>query len=403
VRILAERKIALDNFGQDKEDVAKREAYFKKQAAFDAEEAAFNEIVRRFVQFHRDARSLRDSQIVTSALVWNEGYPMGGSSPLSRYFDDRPFGATMWFQSAGNTRGQAWAGFFRDVDGNGVMEFAPPGTPLGKERWTPELNFLAWKPYGKPATPDLPAMTRLRITMQWREVHSPEFFRETDDLYLQPVANLRLVVLRQRDPKGEKLYGDEMETVAVSYERPQRLENHPTFAIYEQALEFTVDPAGRYALRVEGRAPGTTRPAGAPQLNKLEKSWELRPRIFLDAVDDATRKQGRPIFADYPTDLGTLGTPSDSNSLITIGAADLVADSTAGPAWNLELQRKPDAWSYGQLRVLPGDAGECIGANQAAGFAAGLAAAAFSSGTDRHFFLRALRDRAATGKPMQAP
>jgi hypothetical protein len=407
-KILAERKVALDNFGQTKEDQAKRDEYFKKQAAFDAEEKAFNDIVRRMVEFHRDARSLRDTDIVTSALVWHDGYPLGASSPLSRYFDDRPFKATIWFQSAGNTRGQAWSGLFRDADGNGVMEFAPPGTPLRPERWTPELNFLGFKPYGKPATPDLPAAAKLRITMQWREVHSPEFFRETDDLYLQPVANLRMVLLRQRDPKGEKLYGDEMEIAAVSTERPQRLENHPTFAIYEQALEFNVDPAGRYALRIEGRAPETTRPFGAAKLDKLEKSWELRPRIFLDVLDEAARKQGRAIFLDYPTDLGTLGTPSDSHSLITIGAADVArnsptSDSALGPAWNLELLRKPDAWSFGDLRLLKEDVPQCIGANQAAGVAAGMAAASFSAGTDRRYFLKAMRDRTASGKPMQAP
>ena len=77
---------------------------------------------------------------------------------LSRYFDDRPFRAALWFQSVGNTRGQSWAGLFRDVDGNGVLEFAAAG-PDSKDgmsrplpgRWTSELNFLSWQPHDGPA------------------------------------------------------------------------------------------------------------------------------------------------------------------------------------------------------------------------------------------------------------
>src|SRR5207237_665761 len=127
--------------------------------------------------------------------------------------------------------------------------------------------------------------------------------------------------------------------------------------------------------------------------------WEMRPRIFLDVMGDDLRRQGRAVFIDYPTDLGTLGTPADSNSVLTVGSADLAthqpaADSASGPAWNLELQKKPDLWAYDGLRLLPDGSGECIGASRAAGFAAGLTAAAFSAGTDRIYFLKATRERA---------
>ena len=41
--------------------------------------------------------------VVVSGPVWNEGYPANGSSPLSRWFDDRPFRGAMWFQAVGKT------------------------------------------------------------------------------------------------------------------------------------------------------------------------------------------------------------------------------------------------------------------------------------------------------------
>jgi len=67
-------------------------------------------------------------------------------------------------RSAGDTRGQAWAGPFRDADGNGVMEFAPATAPLPPGRWTHELNFLAWQPAEGTRTADLPAGARIRLS-----------------------------------------------------------------------------------------------------------------------------------------------------------------------------------------------------------------------------------------------
>src|SRR5262249_11976376 len=121
---------------------------------------------------------------------------------------------------------------------------APLGSTLRPERWSQELNFLAWQPYGKAVTPDLPEKAKIRLTIQWREPHEPELFRQEKDLYREPLAKVRLVVLRQRDPKGEKLAADDLEVIARSEGLPQRLENQPTFAVYEQAVEFVADPAG---------------------------------------------------------------------------------------------------------------------------------------------------------------
>src|SRR5437773_1709299 len=64
---------------------------------------------------------------------------------------------SVWFQAAGDTRGQVWNGPLTDVDGNGAFEFAPPGTPLPPGRWTHEINFLAWQSIGADRAVDLPA------------------------------------------------------------------------------------------------------------------------------------------------------------------------------------------------------------------------------------------------------
>src|SRR5439155_19502493 len=111
----------------------------------------------RYLRLQQDLKRLAGIRVVTSTLVWNDGYAVDGTSVLSRYFDDTPFRAAFWFQAAGNTGGQTWAGLFRDVDGNGVLEFTAPRMPLHPGHWTPELNFFAWQPFSGSASAELPA------------------------------------------------------------------------------------------------------------------------------------------------------------------------------------------------------------------------------------------------------
>ena len=106
--------------------------------------------------------------------------------------------------------------------------------------------------------------------------------------------------------------------VAESVGRPQRLDNLPGSAVYEQTVEVTLPQAGRYALRVEGTVPASIRPAGVPTIPAIEKSWEMRPRVFIDTLSGA----GRVVLADFATAEGGLGTPADARSAITVGAAD---------------------------------------------------------------------------------
>ncbi|MGE3805418.1 MAG: hypothetical protein AB7K24_12155 [Gemmataceae bacterium] len=414
--ITRERNIILNNFGQDEENIAKRKDFYKREAEFNAELKAFNARFKRFVDLQQGFRSLRDINIATSALVWDEGYPLGGSSPVTRYFDDRPFKKTLWFHSAGNTRDQAWTGLFRDDDKNGVMEFVPFAQPLPEKRWTPELNFLGWRPYPpvpeeerkklvRGVDPELPAKTTIRLSLQWREPHDAEFYRRADDPYLTPLADLKMVLLRQRDPSALQIAGDDMEVVARSYGQPRRIDHRPSYSVYEQVLEVKIEPAGRYAVRIEGVVPPGIRPPGSATLPHMQVAWELKPRLFVEVVDDASRQKGRVVFQDFPTIVGALATPADSRTVLTVGAVgpDGLARSysTVGPPMNVELLVKPDLLSQDDLLLGPGESGLAFGSSQAAAFAAGLAASSFSSGSDQIYFLRALRER--LGKQLLVP
>jgi hypothetical protein len=379
--LLRERRELLDNFKQDEATVKRREAHFQKEAAQEREEVALLARQARYVKLVRDLQGLKGIRIVANTLVWNEGYPMDGSGALSRYLDDCPRTA-FWFQAAGDTRGQTWGGRFLDVQNDGVMEFTSPETSLPPGRWTRELNFFAWQPVEGQRLSNLPAKATVRVSIQWREPHDPEFLRRGEDLYRVPLANLRLVVLRQRDPKGEKLPADDLEVIARSAGLPQRLVNEPGSAIYEQTLEFTVETPGPYALRVEGRIPPSIRPVGVPSLPILERTWELWPRIFVNVLDEASRAAGRAVFADYTSDLGGIGMPAEAQAVLTTGAADPQGQarpySARGTGQGMQLLRKPNLLAHDGLSL--GGAGPAFGTGPAASFAAGSAAAALSAG-----------------------
>ena len=141
-----ERQRVFEDFRVEGEAEQNRKNYRKKQADHNCDEAAYRLALNRFVQLTADLSSLKGIRLVLTGLVWDDGHPVEGASTLSRYFDDRPFRGALWFQYTGDTRGQAWVGMFRDQDGNEVMEFAAPESPLPAGRWTKEVNFLAWQP-----------------------------------------------------------------------------------------------------------------------------------------------------------------------------------------------------------------------------------------------------------------
>ena len=334
--------------------------------------------MQRFLRLNEDLRGLSSVRVVATGLTWHEGQPVDGGGALSRYFDDQPFKKALWFQAAGDTRGQAWIGLFRDRDGDGIMEFQPAGTRLPARRWSPSLAFLSWQPATGAASPEVPQGRRLRLTLQWREPHDADFLHHGQDVYREPLASLRITLLRQLDPVGAKQPADDFQVVAQSIGLPQRLDNHANSAVYEQTLEVPIAEGGRYALRIEGAVPASIRPPDRPTVPAAEQAWELHPRLFVATLTG----QGRATLADFATTEGAMGTPADARQPITVGAADAsgraLPASAFGPPLGMELLPKPAV-----LSPAPST-------SQSAGFAAGLAASAPSAGAPPDKFLRTL-------------
>jgi hypothetical protein len=405
-QVLTERREILEDFAATEEAQQRRLAHFQKVQDLKDDEAVYDKRLGRFLQHQRDLRELARMQVVVNTLGWQEGHAPDGSSPLARYLTERPFRSTWWFQPAGDIRGQTWTGLFRDADGNRVMEFVTGSAPVPKGRWTPELNFLAWQPWTGKQEPELPGKATLRVWLLWREAHEPEFLQRGEDLYREPLARIRLQLLRQRDPAGTKLATDDMELVAQSSGLPQRIDNEPSYSTYQQLLEYVVENPGAFALRVEGRAPEEIRPPDTPTLPAVRKQFDLRLRLFVEVGDPDSRAAGRPIFLDYPTTEGAIGMPGDSRSVFTIGAADRTGQqqlySSAGPPLNLELLGKPNFLSFDGLEVGPGEGARGVpGSSIAASFAAGLTATALSAGVPPGAFLTPQPPR--PGGPLRIP
>ncbi len=317
-----ERQQVLDNtsedFLKDVESKKAREAYKARQKQYDDDTRAYDRRVGLILKYGQDLEDLKGVRLVSSGLIWNEGHPVAGGSALSRYFDDRPFKAALWFQALGDPRGQAWSGLFRDADNNGVMDFAEADAPLPKGAWTNELNFLAWQQSRDGDNLDLPANAKLRLSLQWHEAHDTGFADAGKDVYRDPLAKLKIVLVYQPDPDGKKQPADDVQVVAESTGSPLRLEATANGATYEQTLTFTVTKPGRYAVRVEGRAPASTRPVQFPTLPAAVQSFELRPRLFVETLDGP----GRAVLHTYFTEAGSIGMPGDAHNVIPISADD---------------------------------------------------------------------------------
>lgn len=390
-----------------------------------AQERELAEREARYWNLVRDIQSLKGIPLVVAPFVWNDAYPLGGASPLSRALDAAAAGdplqpvsraldvdpltakvencGPLWFVPSGNHAGQVWHGLFRDADRNGFMEFIPLTDKLPAGRWSPELNFLTWQPYAGKATTTLPAKARLRLALQWREPHDPDYYlRGAEDPYRQPLAGLRLTLLRQRDPDAKTLGADAFDVVARSPELPTRLEHLPSSTVYEQLLDWTIDQPGRYAVQIE-HTPATQwalvhdqgmyrfmlleglkatgiRPLMAPTLPAIERNWELRPRLFVDSLE-ATNRSGRPILEDFATREGSVGIPADAREVVSVGAVGL--DDRAQPYSVIgslplsTLAARPTVFTYDALREAPGGA---WGTSLATAYAAGSMAAWLSGG-----------------------
>lgn len=384
---LAEYKRAFDDFS-DEEDARKRriaaQESLKKLAQ---EERLIIARLGRVEELERSLGSLAGAQVVLSQLYWNTGFALDGASTGTRFLDEwltrqkgsysrhltkpNPLQPPLWFQPAGDTRGQTWTGLFRDVDRNGVMEFATADDELRPGRWSRELNFLSTRSDGKDVL-DLAAGAKVRISIQWREPHDPTL-SELD--YRVPVAPMRLQLVKQRDPSGEKYASDEIDLIAESEGLPSRLHIEPEFAVYEHSLELSLPADGRYAIRVEGAVPPQTRPPAVPSLRDQEVTWELRPRLFVESADG----QAKFVLGDYASTDGGVAVPGDARSVFAVGA--LGSDNkprpnvSAGAGPQTLMRTKPDL-------LAPSTNGSDMAAAYAAGFAAtvqsaGLAPASF--------------------------
>jgi hypothetical protein len=390
-------------------------------------EEALAERQRHLERFLGSVDSLQGIQILASPIVWSDGFPLGALSPLSRWFELNPTGRPLWFQALGNKRGQCWMGDFRTIAGQRALDFAP-GSAAPRDGWTTELNFLAWQPHEGKRVLDLPEKAQLRFTVQWREPHDPEYYFRLgeEDYYKKPLATLKLVLLRQRDPNATNAPADLFDVVAQSAGRPERLEHLPAGSVYEIALDVTIDKPGRYALRVEkqintqwvvgldpsrkqpalakldGLNPVGIRPLGAPVLTQLAQDWELRTRIFVETTDDAVRPRGRAVLGDFATDAATVGLPADSRGVISVGAADLDGkprpDTAIGSLPFVELTQRPTVLAFDALQL---EGRTAFGSSVANAYAAGTAAALLSAGASRE----QLRNwyEAHEGKVMRVP
>jgi hypothetical protein len=401
----AEYRKAMDDFDDDEPARERRRRAKAAIATVEQKERALTARSNRLLKLESDLTALKGVRVILNTVGWDAGQPLDAVSSLSRLLDQKMSVArpsviinesrqpqpTLWFQPAGDTRGQSWLGQFHDADGNGVMEFVAPGTPLKPGRWSRELNFLALRTGQQADEVDLPAGARVRISIQWREPHDPGL----DELdYRQPIAPLNLMLLRQRDPNGEKAPSDEMEIIARSEGNPDRLLAEPDFGVYEQTIDVVLPAAGRYALRVEGRQPIGIRPGGSLGIRDQEIRWELRPRIFLDVLDAPTRAKGRLVFGDYESFLGGVAVPADARSVVAVGAMHASkrpqAYSAIGAGPVTELYIKPNVMTYDRL---PPSAvqGEAKGSALSAALAAGMGACLLSAGAESANFLQYLR------------
>ncbi|HJZ53644.1 MAG TPA: hypothetical protein VKE74_01725, partial [Gemmataceae bacterium] len=240
--------------------------------------------VDRSIALHNALKSLNGVTVVVNTLVWETGYRLDGLSELSQTIDltfagdadltprirsatrPRVMSRPVWVQPASPSAGSVWGGPYLDGDRNSVMEFAPPQYPIPVDSWTRELNFLAARNPNGIVNSTLPAGTRVRLTVQWREPQDPTVYGGRD-----ATSPLFLRVFKQLDPTGQKRASDELEEVARSVGGPYRVAKEPTYGAYEQIVEFDVAEAGVFCVRVEGLS------GFDPVLPALKPQFEINP------------------------------------------------------------------------------------------------------------------------------
>jgi hypothetical protein len=280
---------------------------------------------------------------------------------------------------------------------------------LRANRWTAEMNFLAWQLHAGPKLLDLPAGVTLRLSLQWREARESSLRAAGEDLERAPLSPLSLRVLRQRDPTGRKLPLDAMELAASSEQAAPRatphLDDSCNVVEFEHTLVFRAERAGRYAVQVLGKPYPSTWPPDVPVIPAVDRSGELRPRLFVQVLDPNPSRPGRAVWQDYQTDEGAFGMPADSRAVLTVAASTEDGRprvyAPAGSPYNLRLLKKPEVLAPDGLER--GEDGAAVtGSGASAAYAAGVVAAALSAGASRQAVFEAWRQRQTVGWDLPA-
>lgn len=392
-----EYRFAFNDFDQDDRAEKRRRDAQAALKKLDEEVKLLQTRIERLEALEEQLAGLKGANIILCLLNWNTGFALDAASPMSRFLDDwlarsqpvmttrrlgrpAPPAKPLWFQSAGDQRGQTWTGLFVDADKNGAMEFSSSAEPLRPGRWSKELNFIGLD-QGEQQGTDLPNGAKIRISIQWREPHDPTL---TEIDYRTPIVPLKLQLVRQRDPMGQKAASDEIDIVAESEGLPERLQIDPNFGIYEHSLEVTLPADGRYALRVEGAVTDSIRPAGVPNVDAQRVRWELRPRLFIESADG----KARYTLLDYQSKTGGVPVPADARSVMTVGAAGPDgkprASTSTGAGPLTDLATKPELLAPDFFPQWNTE--DTKGSNMATAFTAGVTAALLSAGVQPNHF-----------------
>jgi hypothetical protein len=398
-RLNDERRAIMEVFTSDEETQKRRVEVQQRLEGLDKEEREYSNRLARFIALERNILDLHRISAVACSLNWSEGLPTDGNGPLAMYLDGparlsdrvRKLGPLTWLQSAGDTNGQTWAAPLWDADNNGVLEFAQRNFPLPAGKWTRELNFIGWQPHDGAWSADLPVGAKVRLALQWTEAH--DSIAPVDPLrYREPLTKLMPMILKQRDPSGSKLPSDDMIVVARAVPLPMLISRSANSATYEHVIELAVDTPGRYAVRIEGRAADGTAPPDVALIPAARRVGEVYPRLSVAVADEKSQSEGRPIFIDFRTVAGGMGSPNDAGAVVVVGALGAQGKpqtySAKGSAPSLALIPRPSVMTFDEFNLGNVSARGTATAN---GFVAGTVAAMLSAGAPPSSDLRWLR------------
>jgi hypothetical protein len=374
---------AFSDLSDDEKPMQRRDAAAAAMKELQTEENDHKQRLNRFLALKNGLDSLRGIGVVVNTLVWETGHPHDGLSEASRLIE-RAFGGgasgsgiralqrpatPAWVQAGSTAVGSVWSGPFLDSDANGVMEFAAAGQPIPAGRWTRELNFLGYRAGGKGGA-IVPAGSKLRVTLQWREPHNPDVV-----LPAEPTIPFTLRLFRQLDPTGQTVASDDLVEVARSVGDAVRLLKTAGSGVYEVTLDVTTPAEGVYALRVEKGVDQTGLPAAA------KVSAEIRARLIVELTDPVQSAAGRVGFDTFAVQNSGVGIPGDSPAAVTVGTLDPTdptkSSSVTGVGPGVSLGVKPELLATGAITLNKSVAS---GTGVASGSVGGLAACLMQAG-----------------------